>query len=379
MIIIIPYLITFFLSFVFLSLAGREKTKHKKVLVFIGLLIPCLLAGFRAKNIGTDVRIYLNPLFENALNSNSFGEYLNSTFAGTWSVKLVSSFEFGFSLLVFLTAKLFHNIHAAMLLIEILIIVPFYKALKKLFDDKYISFGMLLYYLLFFNIGLNAMRQFIAISLSFLAFACAIKKENKQSIAYFVISFLFHKSSIIMFLITIGYWIVNFKDIVFKIHSRQISLKRIIALLIIALSIFLVFNISIVRYFLEFINLDEYSKYLGGETYLLKSKIISKLPLILFVLWNLRKYVKVNRLNLFWISLFVIEILVEQLSSINIYTIRVSYYFSILNIYLFLDIIRNLKKHQKLSFSYLTIYSIIYWTYYFAICGAHETIPYVFL
>lgn len=82
------YILTFLVSSTFIWIGTRECTKRKmedgmwetvrlkKIPVLIGLLLPALLASMRAVSVGSDVSFYVVPLFNKAINSNSFSYYV---------------------------------------------------------------------------------------------------------------------------------------------------------------------------------------------------------------------------------------------------------------------------------------------------------------
>lgn len=82
------YILTFLVSSAFVWIGTRECTKRKmedgmwetvrlkKIPVLIGLLLPALLASMRAVSVGSDVSFYVVPLFNKAINSNSFSDYV---------------------------------------------------------------------------------------------------------------------------------------------------------------------------------------------------------------------------------------------------------------------------------------------------------------
>ena len=54
------YLICFAISCLFLKVAElSNKRVVYRIITAIGLIIPCILAGFRADTIGTDVQVYV--------------------------------------------------------------------------------------------------------------------------------------------------------------------------------------------------------------------------------------------------------------------------------------------------------------------------------
>ena len=75
-----PYLVSFTFSIAILSVVSAWNRKGVGFWFWtvVALLIPCLLAGFRAETIGTDVAGYAKPLFDLASNSSSFADFSNA-------------------------------------------------------------------------------------------------------------------------------------------------------------------------------------------------------------------------------------------------------------------------------------------------------------
>ena len=68
------YIVTFILSLLMFKLSNIN-SKYSKIFSFFGILFPCLVAAFRSLSIGTDVQVYINPLFQTALRSNNYFSY----------------------------------------------------------------------------------------------------------------------------------------------------------------------------------------------------------------------------------------------------------------------------------------------------------------
>lgn len=80
-------------------------------LLFV-ILLPALLAGLRNINIGTDTRLYIEPLFKQAVNSETFRDYYVSEwfYADGYSYATVGEYDLGY-ILVYVTALLTDNLN----------------------------------------------------------------------------------------------------------------------------------------------------------------------------------------------------------------------------------------------------------------------------
>ena len=191
------YLICFMISCLLLKIA--EKSPQKliyKILVGIALIIPCLLAGLRADTIGTDVKVYVEPMFELACSSQSFSDYLDMRWIASWTYKYVKDIEIGFTVLVYCIAKIFGNLNVLLTCIEILIIIPFYKGISYFKKEISVWLCMLTFYLINYNVTLNMMRQWIAMAFLLYGFRYIIEKKPLKFIIINLLAMTFHKSAI---------------------------------------------------------------------------------------------------------------------------------------------------------------------------------------
>ena len=115
----------------------------KKVFAVIAILLPCVLAGLRADTVGTDVKVYVEQMYNAAKESHTFSAYLNQRWFATWRYMYVKDFEIGFSLVVFFIQKLCRSFAMVLFVIQVLIIGPIYLGLKNIHKTYPICFGML--------------------------------------------------------------------------------------------------------------------------------------------------------------------------------------------------------------------------------------------
>ena len=196
------YIITFISSCVFLGLSEKSRSRYiKKLLVFIAILLPCILAGMRADTIGTDVKVYVEPLYNAAKQSTSFSSYMNQRWYVIWRYMYVSKFEIGFTTLVYLIVKFGGSLGTVLFFIHALIVAPIYFGLKRM-DKKYpIWLGMLVFYLMFYNTSLNMMRQWIAMAILFWGLSYLLTNKKKKYFIVVIVACLFHTSALMGFAI----------------------------------------------------------------------------------------------------------------------------------------------------------------------------------
>lgn len=136
----------------------------------------------RADTIGTDVKVYVEPLYNAAKQSTGFSSYMNQRWYVIWRYMYVSKFEIGFTTLVYLIVKFGGSLGTVLFLIHALIVAPIYFGLKRM-DKKYpIWLGMLVFYLMFYNTSLNMMRQWIAMAILFGDYLICLPIKRKSTL-----------------------------------------------------------------------------------------------------------------------------------------------------------------------------------------------------
>lgn len=157
--------------------------------VLIGLLIPSILAGLRDFSIGTDIKVYGNTWFYMA-SWVDFGKYIK--WAATSNIGVL------YALLNFIVAIFTDDPHIFYFVLMLVDVSIVYLSLLQFKDKVSVPFAMLVYYILFYNVSLNILRQSLAISLMFAAYACIAKNQTKHFLIMWFLACLAHSSSILM-------------------------------------------------------------------------------------------------------------------------------------------------------------------------------------
>jgi hypothetical protein len=155
----------------------------------IALLIPITLAGVRDWSVGTDVLYYGYGVFKDATTA----PYINGM-DSMWDDWI----DIGYLWLNFAVSRITDNLNIVLFLIIFIEIIFVFLCLYQWKDEIPIWLGMFVFYMFFFNLSLNAMRQFLAISIAFYG----VKHIFNRNFLYFafwvMLGFLFHKSIIIV-------------------------------------------------------------------------------------------------------------------------------------------------------------------------------------
>lgn len=359
--------------------------QHKNVYILgsvAALLIPCLIAAFRAEHVGTDVLVYVTKLKDAASSAGSLGQYLD----GFWSIgyrnQYIADYEIGFSLLVYVLTKLTNSLPVVLFAIEALIAVPIYVALSKNRKHAPVWLGMLVYYLIFYNATLNMMRQWMAIAFLLLAFTCLQDKKYWRVAIFTFAALLFHLSAILIVPVYAIYWFLNLRHNIMLQEGRfRISIRTLWILLISFVALVAVLNLDIVLRLMSAVGFDRFSNYLqGNDISLLINQILLRVPLIVIVLCNWKQLKKHTPAAPFYLSMLLLELVAAQLISVDVYAFRIGHYFLQYIIVLAPALYACRKPGYQRTFTVicLILYCLVYWIFTYVIELRHGTYPYAF-
>lgn len=377
------YIAVFLASCIFFWLSEKCKSGFSKnFFAVIAILIPCILAGLRADTVGTDVKVYVEPLYNAAKKSHTFSAYMKQRWFVIWRYMYVKDFEIGFSLLVFFIQKIGGSFATVLFVIQMLIIGPIFFGLKKMHKPYPIFFGMFVFYCLFYNTSLNMMRQWIAMAILFMAFPYLVSEEKKKYCILVLVACLFHNSAIMGFAILAVYmYSTKRKDSIkianFKLDEAMSPIKIFVYGCVALLSL------NIITTILSYTGLSKYVGYIQGDTglYLLPSQIFLRLPIILLFVIRWKRILKEDRLAPFYGSMLVLDLLASQLMSINAYAFRIGSFFSEYNMLSYSAMVyagnRKYRTNRYVTLLYVLVDMLCYWAYYYVITGTHVTFPYV--
>lgn len=373
------YILTFLCSVFLFWLSQNVKQKQKRWVLLVALIIPCVIAGIRDVSIGVDVTSYASKIFECACKSNSFGDYLDSTYEYNWTMVNVGSMELGYTLFVYIIAKVFGNIAVLLFFTELIIILPVIYGLRKENGNTYLWLSMMIYYFMFYNNSLNVMRQSISASLIFLAIQFLREERIKTSIAWVIVACFFHKSAFLGFICIFAYCYLKPS---LKKDSNKLKQKTKRLLIIIAIGVFALMISNFFEPILVALGLERYSLYVSGRIQFMPNQLITRLP-VLFVIWYMRKELYKQGVNtLFFIAMVIFDIFAGQFASVSVYSVRIGMYFSIFSISALaqscIAIDRRLSTKRLVCFGIVIAYILSYWWYYFVFNNNGFTIPYVF-
>lgn len=221
------------------------------MLMIVALLIPCLIAGFRDYNIGTDVNVYIKPVID-AIRCN------NENLAGLLYNELFVSETNGvfFTIVLYICSKFSNGVSIALFFIELLCLFPVYIVIRKQgFSSGLKALSLYCYYCFFYHLSLNIMKQFVAIAIMFWGFKYIKKGKYLKYVFLMVFTVLLvHKTAVLSLLNLLIYFLaVNGKELFveeklrFKVRIEKKSTRKskmLFFTLILAAIIILLFNIK---------------------------------------------------------------------------------------------------------------------------------------
>lgn len=373
-----------------ISIGAIWVTEHSKkgvitkIITVVSLILPCLLAALRSPTIGTDYLVYLKPIFEKAINSTSFYEYLNSSWYSVWRYIYVYDWEIGFTSLIYVVAKFTKSIKICAFFVEALVVFPLYKAINNYLIGNKKTIALCIFYFMFFNMSLNNMRQFIAMSFLLLAFSYILSENTnyKKAFISFLVAVLFHKTAFIGLAFYIIYVFITQqlkkkvkREALFTKKDHTKKLRKMIFIGIAAiLTVYVVLNVPFVKGLFS-----NYGWYLSGTSKIMINQLILRLPVIFTycICWKRQQ----TSDKYFFGAILFVELVLSQLAGMSSQTIRITYYcsyFYIFSIPYFLNYVHKKRNTGKLLMFTMELYFVIYWIYMYVISGAGSTFPYMF-
>ena len=345
---LIIYYFIFIIDYIICIFASKTKNK---LLLLLSFLLPVIFVGFRY-NVGTDFQSYVY-MFEN-FKTLSFHQMLTN------------EWELASKIIIFILSKFFNNPSSLFLMIAILNYLPIV-IINKHFNYKYLPMSLFIYNCVFLPFCMNGMRQGIAMCFIFYSVMLLLFNDQKKSIVFLIISFLFHKSCILF----LPYYYIIFTE---KENDNKNIGKKII-LLTIVMSILILFFLKNILLNFGILKYSSYYNNINAEN-ISFSTLLTYMPIIIILLLSKYKDKVINTLKPIVISGYLYHVI----GTTARYLYRISLYFTLFEVILIPYLIYNCKdKNTKIIISLLfIIYLLIYFWYQFYIVGQHEIFPYIF-
>lgn len=351
----------------YLTICKSLKPKNIKIFLFLLVLLFSLIAGIRY-GIGTDYFYTYYP------------EYL-SIKVGTGNYQ--QNFDVGVYFIFWLCINLNLGFQFSLFLISFLTFSFFFLGLYNFFKDNWIAlfFGCITCLIFYFQLSFNIVRQVLAISTIFYAISLEKRINGKKryacQILIMLLSFLFHKSSII--------FIIFYLFKYFFSRKKFLIIQIIVFLTVIYLTIF---NENLVI-ILKILKLESFSPYLKNvDLKITIGYIIRLLPMILTIIL-LRKNIENDHMLYFSVFCFLIAYVLRLLAYNvenydTVYAVassqadRMAHYFMVFQLYIYSYLFGKRDKNDVTILLKIIVISLILfiWIYDYGILNLNGTVPY---
>lgn len=362
---------TFLISIALIALSVRYKKKKNThfFCLFVGLLIPALLAGLRDYTIGNDVLLYGNYWFEKAVSYTSLWDYLRK--AVEYSIGPGYAFINYISSLISNDAHFFYFIYA---LLQMIVLYYAVKDYEKLIS---IPFAFFVYFFTYYNSSLNILRQIMAILLVLLSYKYVFNRKLFRFLLCILLAASFHMSAIIGIVLYPLNW---------AIHT---DLRKIWKLAVVVGSILLVVTY---KYVLDYILglgwafFSKYTHYLGDENGGGRFIRLAFWGVIACGYYCNRRKIKKIAPNFELLGFCILFSLLSSIANFfaGAWLIRVMYYFdcvSVISIPLITKTIPVKGGVGKLKIDYIMagLFIYVYWLIVYIFRNGAVTFPYQFM
>jgi len=355
--------------------SNKGGTKLSQILNFvfqyrlITITAFVLISTLRAYSVGIDAVIYFDNFQQ--LKAKSFS-----------SLFVNMQFEFGYTFLCFILAKIGCAFRFVLFLASLFISFCFYKFICKFSTNNFMSF--ILYVCLgLFAQSLNIIRQLIALGFVLLSITYLFDKKIIKSIVLTLCASMFHITAIL--------------TLIFILIKYLKPTKQLVAFMI--LSVFV--GVTVFPYLMKLIEwltpIDYYSLYFVEEKHkfiyssgILENLYTVALWVIFIVLFALRKYLtnlneRESKLYDFFLLIYIFVPLI-RLAGFMLHAqsllnrLSVWFFFSlIILIPLFIHGLNLKKKWMNIATCGVYIIALGYMIYFYAIQASNGVVPYAFM
>lgn len=366
----------FFLSSILIYWAElSEKKRQSKVVycffVIISLLLSAAMAGVRDETVGTDVLVYGKDTFLVSAKYHTLSDFLARI-----------DLESGYCAINYFVSRLTNNPQWFYFIIALIMNIFVFWGLyryKKNNRNFSLALAMFVYYTVFFNQNLNILRQSTAIAIIIFATSYLLEKKYIQYILICLFAMLFHTSAIICVMFLPIYILVN----------KYPTLKSCILIMLASIVVVVFYNEISTHLIDAGIFPEKYENYFGEkESFAFKwDSLIVRSPVILIGIVNYKKLYSINKNNLFFLLMMIMEIIFMQLEVFFVFAARINIYVMIFRVYLLVNIAQLSQSNMKsinpqmatnaMMFNgFVLLYSVVIWWYSVIIQNNNCTYPY---
>lgn len=152
----------------------------------------CVVAGLRGSQVGTDVEMYVVPVFE-LVQETSFLNFFTEGYYGEFWMPLSK-------VIFWVIPNVTHSMFCMLFLIHVIIVVPLLIAIRLVLKD-HAWLGVLVFGIAFFPVSLNIMRQFMGMGFIMIAYLYVRKRKPLWFLLFIAIAALVHESCLLGLLV----------------------------------------------------------------------------------------------------------------------------------------------------------------------------------
>lgn len=370
------YLFVFTLSVLFTYLAQRTVCQKLFFYLFsmIAVLLPSLLAGFRDSGVGTDTLIYADDVWEKITYCDNWNIFFLS-----YATRVFDDIELLYLLINYLVYQLGGNLHTLYFMVNFIVVLFFYMTAYDNRKKASMWLVMAIFFLMYYNVSLNLIRQSIALSMCVYAFKYAENRRWRLLLIWCFLIVSTHNTGIFYIVFLVFYFVWNMK-------MGKLRNMVLVFFCFLLGSFFIAFDaILSLAVFMSFLP-AKFLEYSSGnmESVIQKSYLLFYFVILLFFLLinRLNRNIVSSRIELsYYSSTKFVGFLLLITSLISKWAFRVSYYFNYSSDCVFLPrALHILKKRNRnyymMAVLCLLLFCIIMWFWIIVYRNENETYPY---
>lgn len=371
------YIACFIASVFFAWLAKRAGNKTAFILCSaFSLIIPIMLAALRDYSVGVDTINYLEmDLYWHGASGGSLTGYLKYYFQNGGREPI-------FALFMGIIARVTGEYRVFLFLAQTVIMVGVYVGAYRMKDHSDPVLTLLLFYLLYYNYTMNAIRQYMSLAILFAAIHDIEERKIRRYIVFVVIASLIHNVAVLGIPLLILYYLIygrskaRGEDAVFQ--QERVSLVKRVVIGGLLIGVFLCFS-EIAQALIKIGLLNsKYLKYLNSKSN--ASFLASRMFLLVEIaglLLIIRQFRSNNIHPDFYIFCTIAFLLLFQLSTVMRTGARIARFFSLINISTIGMMVRGQRGEKKILVGFAVIaVALLYWIYTYGYTNYSHTMPY---
>lgn len=353
----IPYFVIFISISIFSFFIDFSKSRLIRFLLYLPIFFLFIsLYYFREASIGTDTVNYIR-IFQDIIRTHNIVEY-----------SLDKNIEIGFSFAVYFLSLFSHNYFFIFAGLTSIVYINLIIAINNFKLNNVLSFASLFCVFQIYFQSFNILRQAIALSFAILAVSYLLNSNNKKFLILCFMAFLFHYSSVLIFLF---FFVYKFRNKIVRYWYVSVFGSFFI--------LGFLFNFLIVSY-------DKYNAYDVADDITNSGGVLINLFYIIIFASSLFLKRKITYMTTeFFLFLaifgFYISLKLFFLTSpfLNQAMVRISLYFLWPSVFIMLVIFKNIRNNDTRYLINCCYYIFLFsFTTYFLSNAGYELVPYRF-